>query len=506
MKAVQRIQLSLGLLAAIPVAVLADSLTLGPPVINGINDAILFDVFSTNDTWFSLQASGDLETWQHLGNHQVQLANRFRVSMPIMPGEARRFFRAQTPPPLRLAPADTDVPTGAVQTFAAFLNGAQDNGGVAWSVVEAGGGSIGPGGTYVAPVTPGTYHVRAVSKADASVMIEAAVRVVGLSPEELTRYTAAADYSDSMDGDALLVMKNGAVVFEHYTGSTTASSPHQLASGTKSFSAALFALGEAEGLWTLDENVSQTITEWQGVTNKQNITIRQLLSLTSGLVDSPAYGATNVASLDTYALAINDSSTTYPPGVACIYAPANFQVLAALFERKTGGFDPAQYLYDRLLGRLGFSAAHLALWTRDLMGKPQMAGGARFSAWSWANYGKLWIQNGQWEGQTLLDPQTMNLAVTYANPAFLGYGFTWWLNRPNEGTYTPGVDNLPADGTGDGTQIATNAPADMFMAAGTGKQRLYVIPSLDLVIVRFGRGIGGTFSDHTLLGHILGVP
>jgi CubicO group peptidase (beta-lactamase class C family) len=506
MKPVQLLQLSLSVLAAIPATLLASSLTLGPPVINTTDRTILFDVFATNDTWFSLQASGDLATWQHLGNHQVQLANRFGVSQAVTPGEARRFFRAQTPPPLRLAPASADLLMGAVQTFAAFLNGTQNNGGVTWSVVEPDGGSIGPDGSYAAPVTPGTYHVRAVSKADASVMMEAAVRVVGVSAEELARFTVAADYSDSVDGDALLIIKSGAVVFERYTGSTTASSPHQLASGTKSFSAALFALGEAEGLWTLDENVSQTLTEWQGVTNKQDITIRQLLSLTSGLVDSPAYGATNVASLDTYALAINDSSTAYPPGVACIYAPANFQVLAALFERKTGGLDPAQYLYDRLLGRLGFNASHLALWGRDLLEHPQMAGGARFSARAWANYGKLWLQNGQWEGQTILDPQTMNLAVTYANPAFLGYGLTWWLNRPNEGTYTPGVDQLPTDGNGDGTQIATNAPADMFMAAGTGKQRLYVIPSLDLVIVRFGHGAGGAFNDHTFLGHVLGTP
>jgi CubicO group peptidase (beta-lactamase class C family) len=308
-----------------------------------------------------------------------------------------------------------------------------------------------------------------------------------------------------MAGDGILVMKGGAVVFERYTGSTTATSQHQLASGTKSFSIALFALGATEGIWSLSENVSQTITEWQGVPNKQDITIGQLLSLTSGLLDSPEYSAINAQNLDTYSLAINDSSTPYPPGVACIYAPGNFQVLAALFERKTG-LDPAQYLYDRLLSRLGFSATHLNLWTRDVMGNPQMAGGARFSASAWANYGKLWIQNGQWQGQTLLDPQIMTQAVTYANPAFLGYGLTWWLNVANQGTYTDGVDQLPADGTGDGTQIASNAPADMFMAAGTGKQRLYVIPSLDLVIVRFGRGTGGAFTDHAFFSHLLGTP
>ena len=41
-----------------------------------------------------------------------------------------------------------------------------------------------------------------------------------------------------------------------------------------------------------------------------------------------------------------------------------------MFERKTGGLDPAQFLYDRLLSRLGFNSAHMALWTRDVNGKP----------------------------------------------------------------------------------------------------------------------------------------
>jgi hypothetical protein len=87
---------------------------------------------------------------------------------------------------------------------------------------------------------------------------------------------------------------------------------------------------------------------------------------------------------------------------------------------------------------------------------------------------------------------------------FLGYGFTWWLNRPNEGTYTPGVDEIPIDGNGDGTQIATKAPADMFMAAGAGKQRLYAIPSMKLVIVRQGDlRTSRTFSDAAFLARLL---
>ena len=119
----------------------------------------------------------------------------------------------------------------------------------------------------------------------------------------------------------------------------------------------------------------------------------------------------------------------------------------------------------------------MALWTRDVNGKPQMAGGAYFDARAWANYGKLWLRNGVLADQTLLSPATMQLAVTYDNFAFKGYGFTWWINLPTGTTYNPGVDSIPVDGRGDGTQIATNVPTDMFMAAGTGKQRLCVIPS-----------------------------
>jgi CubicO group peptidase (beta-lactamase class C family) len=324
--------------------------------------------------------------------------------------------------------------------------------------------------------------------------------------EETARYSNAAVYSESVGGDALLVMRDGVVVFEHYTGATTTNTLHMLASGTKSFSAALFALGAADGLWSLEEPVTNAITEWCNDTNRWPICIRHLLSLTSGLVDSTNYSAGHVPDLDTYGLAINESTQAYPPDYACIYAPCNFQVLAAIFERKTG-HDPVLYLYEKLLSALGFSTNGLLLWTRDKLGKPQMAGGAYFTAREWARYGKLWLQNGAWQGRQLLDPEIVAQAVTCSNSAFLGYGLTWWLNRPTAGTYNPGVDIIPADGRGDGDQIATNAPADMYMAAGTGKQRLYVIPSLRLVVVRYGHALASPgWSDHELLGKLLGVP
>jgi CubicO group peptidase (beta-lactamase class C family) len=328
-----------------------------------------------------------------------------------------------------------------------------------------------------------------------------------VSPEELARYREAADYSASVQGEALVIARAGQLVFEDYVGAMTADTPHMLASGTKSFSAALFALGAADGLWTLDERVADTLTEWRDDPRRGRITVRHLLTLTSGLEDAPEYSATNVRGLDTYDLAINHSVSRAEPGAACIYAATSFQVLAALFERKAGGVDPARYLYDRLLVDLGFDRAHLDLWTRDRLGKPQMAGGAFLTAREWLSYGLLWQQGGRWAGRQLLDPALIDHAVTYDNPAFRGYGLTWWLNLDTTGTYDPGEDQIPADARGDGNRIASNAPADLFMAAGAAKQRLYVLPSAGLVVVRFGRSLrNDAWSDHVLLGKLLGVP
>ncbi len=209
------------------------------------------------------------------------------------------------------------------------------------------------------------------------------------------------------------------------------------------------------------------------------------MTLTSGLEDAPEYSATNVRALDTYDLAINHALSRAEPGAACIYSATSFQVLAALFERKTGGLDPAQFLFDRLLTVLGFDPAHMDLWTRDRLGKPQMAGGAYFTAREWLGYGLLWQQGGAWAGRQLLDPALVELSVTYDNSAFRGYGLTWWLNLDTTGTYDPAVDQIPADIRGDGNQIAANAPADLYMAAGFARQRLYVLPSAYL----FSRGL-----------------
>ena len=68
-------------------------------------------------------------------------------------------------------------------------------------------------------------------------------------------------------------------------------------------------------------------------------------------------------------------------------------------------------------------------------------------------------------------------------------------------TYQPGIDALPVGISASTAQVAPDAPLDMFMAAGALNQRLFIIPSLSLVVLRFGTG--GEWSNNEFLKRLL---
>jgi CubicO group peptidase (beta-lactamase class C family) len=320
---------------------------------------------------------------------------------------------------------------------------------------------------------------------------------------ETAAFNAASLYSTTHAGDAVLIMRDGQIVFENYNGDYLRDDAHVLASGTKSFSCALMLAAEKDGYVSRNQKVSDVITEWKSDPNKSQATVKQLLSLQSGLSTNPEYSPADVADLDTYQLAIEDPAN-YAPGDAFIYDPLAFQAFALMFERKSGNTDPVTYLRSKVFTPIGLSGD---VWQRDAEEHPQMAGGAAVSAPMWARYGQLMLQNGTWQTSHVLPAEGVKDCLTYQNPAYLGYGITWWLNRNVGDTYDPSVDMIPADGVaGSSGQIAPSAPADMIMAAGTGHQRLYLLPTQRLVVVRLAPLTTQTddWSDDEFLRRLLG--
>lgn len=314
------------------------------------------------------------------------------------------------------------------------------------------------------------------------------------SPSEaMTNYRRAADYSRRFKGEALVVMTGGKIVFEDYGGKGGPEIPHRLASGTKTFWGVLAMAAVQDGLLSLDENVSDTITEWKADPNKSRIIVRQLLNFTSGL--DPAIGLLrgkrNTADKFRRILELR---TVDAPGRSFGYGPSHLFAFGLFLQRKLAAVgknsNPVNYLNDRVLRPIG---CEMGRWREDKAGNPAMPFGAHVAPRQWIKFGELINKGGVWQGRSIIRADLLDeiFKGSKANPA---YGLTLWLNKDAKGSQASSVaDGVSRgrEGKGDDGYMFRDGPQDLVMAAGKGKQRMYVIPSMDMVVVRFGESKGG---------------
>jgi CubicO group peptidase (beta-lactamase class C family) len=320
-----------------------------------------------------------------------------------------------------------------------------------------------------------------------ALLLASGLRAEEKSPCAISAKTFAAgvEYSQKEQGVSLLVMHRGQVLFEDYHNGFTSSKPHMLASGTKSFSGVLAIAAEQDGLLTLDEKLSDTLTEWRDSADKSQLTIRQLLSLTSGIG-----GGVNLARPPSYKEAVKTVQITAAPGKKFQYGPISFQVWGEILRRKLEARSETVegYLRKRILDPLNLA---VAFWSRDTDGNPNLPSGAYLTAREWVKFGEFVRLQGTWKGQSLIPadkfPQLFN--GTEANKS---YGLTFWLKKASL--------NDAALATAD----YSKKPKDLVMAAGLGKQRCYIVPSLELVVVRMGNS-ERSFQDADLWKKLLGV-
>ena len=121
------------------------------------------------------------------------------------------------------------------------------------------------------------------------------------------------------------------------------------------------------------------------------------------------------------------------------------------------------------------------------------------TAKDWAKFGELVRMGGKWDGKEVVDAKLLAECFqgTPLNPA---YGLTWWLKKKVTVEHRKKIPILSRE-WGD-VANADWLPADLVAACGAGKQRLYVIPSLKLVIVRQG-SLSQGFSDIEFLSLLL---
>jgi CubicO group peptidase (beta-lactamase class C family) len=310
------------------------------------------------------------------------------------------------------------------------------------------------------------------------------------SPVNPNAVRAAAAYSASAGGKSFLAIQNGQTLFEQSAGE-----PHKIYSGTKAFWG-LAALAAAEdGLLSLDERVAETIPAWRTDPRKARVTIRQLLDFSCGL--DPVFYLHNENPGDRDSIAIR-APMVANPGSTFIYGPSALQIFHAVLKQKLGGESPTHYLERRVLHRLGLGSQR---YLTDSAGNPLLAAGWLLSARQWARLGEAALKGGA----PVVSPGSMAQCWRGSGPN-RAFAFGWWNNRQAPGGREFDFESMlvpkwQRQGWG-GAVLCRQAPSDLVACIGSGYQRLYVIPSMNLVVVR--QGSGGRFSDGRFLRLLVG--
>ena len=310
----------------------------------------------------------------------------------------------------------------------------------------------------------------------------------------------AAKYSESKRGASMLVVQNGRTIFEHYANGGSARGRWPIFSGTKSFWGIAALAATRDGLFKFDDLVSDTITEWKGDPRKSQITLRELLNQTDGIEGASRLQRSSIR--DRNAMAIRLSAVA-EPGSAFIYGPSHLQIFSELLRRKLKGHDVISYFEGRVSNRLGLGRLN---YKKDARGNPLPATGFELTAREWARLGELILGRGSYHGRQVVPAALLReaFAGSQVNPS---YGLTFWLNQQastgREADMERMLDLRWQDAQWANVCICRDAPADMVVGLGSGYQRLFVIPSLEAIIVRQGSG-GARFSDARFLRLVLG--
>jgi CubicO group peptidase (beta-lactamase class C family) len=289
---------------------------------------------------------------------------------------------------------------------------------------------------------------------------------------------AAASASRRARGIAVVVVHRGDVLCEAYAPGVEASDSWELASGVKSFTGVIAAAAVQDGLLTLDELVVDTITEWGDDPRRSQITIRHLLNQSSGLGNN-AGGRL----LPSYADAISQRAVD-DPGSRFRYGPQHFAVFGEVIRRKlaAAGLDetPLHYLSRRVLLPLNI---YVERWG-SIDGMPTLSENGSITPMNWARFGFFVQQGGRIDGMAMVDGPTLE-AMFEPSDANSIYGLSWWLPHPDNAS-----DRLSRrmGRMLDTVHAAPDFPS-VAIAAGAGGQRLYILPELELVVVRMTRGV-----------------
>lgn len=270
------------------------------------------------------------------------------------------------------------------------------------------------------------------------------------------------DYLELKHSKSFIILVNGRIVMENYFNGHSATTPWYWASAGKTLTSTVTGIAEQEGLINTNNKVSDYLgTGWTSAPlAKENlITCKNLLSMNSGLND--ALGDD-----------VSPANLQYVADAGTRWAYHNVYVKLQDVVATASGQTWTNYFNSKLRDKLGMTGG---AWVNSGDGLSVYWSTSR----NMARFGLMQLNKGKWNGTTVLNENYFNVATNTSQNINLGYGYLWWLN--GKSSY-----HLPqTQATFQGSIIPT-APNDMFMALGKNDQKIYVVPSKKMVIIRMG--------------------
>ncbi|WP_430410597.1 serine hydrolase domain-containing protein [Kordia sp.] len=276
---------------------------------------------------------------------------------------------------------------------------------------------------------------------------------------------AKVDDEDIKKTRAVLVIYKDQILAEQYAEGFDKDSKILGWSMTKSLISTMYGILQYQGKINVWDKAP--IEEWKN-DERKDITIHNLLQMNSGLEWEEDYSKIS----DVTEMLFLKKDMTKPqaekplvgkPNETWYYSSGTSNLLSGILRKQ---FDTHQgYLdfpYDEFIDKIGM---HSMLIEADMEGNYVGSSYAWAKPRDWAKFGLLYLHRGNWNGEQLFDESWVDY-ITKPTPTSDGrYGAHFWLNA---GGFHPDV------------------PKDMYSANGYQGQRVYIIPSKNLVVVRFG--------------------
>jgi CubicO group peptidase (beta-lactamase class C family) len=267
------------------------------------------------------------------------------------------------------------------------------------------------------------------------------------------------DYLELKNSKSFIVLVNGRIVLENYFNKHTATTPWYWASAGKTLTSTMTGIAQQEGLLNINNKVSQYIgLGWTSETlAKENlITCKHLLTMTSGLDDSTDE--------------VEPANLIYKADAGTRWAYHNVYVKLQDVVAAASAQTWINYFNTKLRDKIGMNGTWVQLGVNSVYTS---------NSRSMARFGLLMLNKGKWDNNTILNEAYFTEATTTSQNINLGYGYLWWLN--GKANYHLPQSQLTFPGS-----VIPTAPSDMFMALGKNDQKIYVVPSKNMVIIRMG--------------------